>query len=120
MLRALVVDDDEHILLFVSTVLRSAGYAVTQAPHALEGLALLEGSLKFDVLVTDLKMPFMDGSGFVMAVRQQFPKLPVVVISAHFPDTYTVETPFETVVALRKPLSYQELIDGVKQALSLV
>ena len=117
---ALVVDDDEHILLFASTVLTSVGYKVVQAPNALEALALLDGKTKFDLLVTDLRMPFMDGSGLVSLVRQENPKLPIVIVSAYLPEMDNHDFFPKDMVVLRKPFAYQQLVDGVKQAAVIV
>ena len=117
---ALVVDDDEHILLFASSALKSVGYEVVQAMNALEGLAILDGRTKFDILVTDLLMPFMDGSGFVSLVRQQHPNLPIVIISAHLPDAENESAFPNDMIVLRKPVAYQQLLDGVKRAAAVV
>ena len=116
-MRVLVVDDDEHILLFLATTLKTIGYEVEQAPNALEAFALLD-AMKFDLLITDLLMPGIDGSGLITLVRQQQLRLPIIVVSAQLPETPSSDPLPKGVTILRKPLAYQQLIDAVKQAVS--
>jgi two-component system chemotaxis response regulator CheY len=69
MKRVLTVDDSSSIRQMVSFTLRGAGYEVTEAVDGREGLAM-SGSGKFDLVVTDLNMPDMDGIQMITAVRK--------------------------------------------------
>lgn len=80
--KVLVVDDSSAIRESVSYVLDQAGYGVVQAGDGLEGLEKLkEGS--FDLIVTDVNMPNLDGIGLVRKVREQGQHkfLPIVVLT---------------------------------------
>jgi two-component system chemotaxis sensor kinase CheA len=53
----------------LSPMLKAAGYAVTAAESAQEGLALLQAGRSFDVVITDIEMPDMDGFQLTLALR---------------------------------------------------
>ena len=80
--RILVVDDQEEMRELLSEMLASEGYApfaVSSAEEALRQLALSA----FDLLLTDLNMPRMDGLALLGRVKERFPSLPVVVITGY-------------------------------------
>jgi two-component system chemotaxis response regulator CheY len=66
--RALVVDDSASMRHMVSTTLTGAGYEVVQAVNGEDGLKQLSKAA-FDVIITDLNMPVMDGITFTQQVR---------------------------------------------------
>src|SRR5277367_2749683 len=69
MKRVLSVDDSSSIRQMVSFTLRGAGYEVAEAVDGRDGLAKAGGS-RFDLIVTDLNMPNMDGLQLIAAVRK--------------------------------------------------
>ncbi len=85
--RILVVDDKKNIRLLLNELLSSMGYRVLQAEDGKEAIGLVEiGSI--DLVMTDLKMPKMDGIQLTRAIRRIRPDLPIIVYSAHrFIDT---------------------------------
>ena len=81
----LFVDDSPFFRNMLTPVLKAAGYEVTAVPTGQEALALLKGGRRFDVLVTDLDMPGMDGFSLAAAVRgdQRFAELPIIALSSY-------------------------------------
>jgi two-component system chemotaxis response regulator CheY len=69
MKRILSVDDSASIRQMVAFTLRGAGYEVAEAVDGRDGLAKA-GATKFDLIVTDLNMPNMDGIQMIAAVRK--------------------------------------------------
>src|SRR5262249_61412632 len=67
--RLLLVDDAPFFRNMLAPVLKAAGYTVTTAASAPDALALLDTGAAFDVVVTDIDMPEMDGFAFTSAVR---------------------------------------------------
>ena len=67
--RVLVVEDSDFFRQLVTPILGAAGYRVTAAPSAAEALRLREAGAMFDVIVSDITMPDMDGLDFARAVR---------------------------------------------------
>jgi CheY-like chemotaxis protein/anti-sigma regulatory factor (Ser/Thr protein kinase) len=81
MTRILVVEDSRTQALEIQLLLEEAGFEVTLAGNGLEGLAALKQGLP-DVVLTDLQMPQMNGLELVEAVRQEYPGVPVVLMTA--------------------------------------
>ncbi|MEM1026386.1 MAG: sigma-54 dependent transcriptional regulator [Myxococcota bacterium] len=80
--RVLVVDDEANLRKVLSAQLRQGGYEVTTAANGQEALDLL-GSDSHDVMLTDLRMPELDGMSLLSEVRNLHPRMPVVVLTAH-------------------------------------
>jgi CheY-like chemotaxis protein len=77
----LVVDDDQDLRYILSVRLISAGYLVYGATNGLEALVQME-KYSVDVVLTDYRMPKMDGFEFLSLCRMKWPGTPVVVFSA--------------------------------------
>ena len=82
MARVLVVDDEEGIRSFVAESLERDAHEVKQVAEGAAALRALE-SEAFDVVVTDLKMPGIDGMDILRRVRIQWPECEVIVLTAH-------------------------------------
>jgi len=81
----LLVDDSAFFRNMLAPVLKAAGYEVTTVPSAQDALTMLKNGRKFDVLVTDLDMPGMDGFALAEAVREEarFANLPIIALSSY-------------------------------------
>ena len=85
--RILVVDDHKNTRMLVNELLSGAGYQVLEAKDGKEAMGLVEIG-PIDLVLTDLKMPEMDGIQLTRAIRRIRPDLPIIVYSAHrFIDT---------------------------------
>jgi len=82
MARILVVDDDQGMREFLEIMLTQEGYQVSTASDAGKALSLCRKD-KFDLVITDLKMPKMDGIGFLRAVKDLSPDILVILITAY-------------------------------------
>lgn len=81
-LRALVVDDEESVLLFTRRALERRGWGVTTRQDAVAALACLrDGREQVDVVLADLHMPEMSGLDLARALAEERPDLPVVIAS---------------------------------------
>jgi len=117
--RVLVVDDDEHVLFVLTEVLRKAGHDVLTASSAAAGLALVrDGSL--DALVSDIRMPDMDGVTLLRKVREADLDLPVILVTGS-PDVETAVSAVEhgALRYLTKPVAGDTLADVVARAVRL-
>lgn len=77
----LVVDDDQGMRDFIEILLMREGYEVTVAPGGREALQLCRKN-KYDVLITDLKMPKMSGIDLLKEVKEHSPETMVIVLTA--------------------------------------
>src|SRR5438552_15801782 len=80
--RILIVDDEEPIRDFVSAMLNSANFVCTQAASGNEALALLDSREEYELMLSDLMMPGMDGIALLEATKERFPDMPVVMVTA--------------------------------------
>jgi two-component system NtrC family response regulator/two-component system response regulator HydG len=77
-----VADDEESARISLGQILREDGYQVSLAADGIEALRLVAAEQP-DVLLTDLKMPGMDGQELLSRVRQGYPEVAVVIMTAH-------------------------------------
>jgi two-component system response regulator AtoC len=82
MARLLLAEDDEGVRSFLAESLEQAGHDVVQTADGEEALRALAGH-SFDLLVTDLRMPKLDGMALLRRVRAEQPELEVIVLTAH-------------------------------------
>ncbi|PZA10214.1 hybrid sensor histidine kinase/response regulator [Rhodopseudomonas palustris] len=80
----LLVDDSAFFRNMLGPVLKAAGYKVRVATSAVEGLAVLRSGAQFDVILTDIEMPEMNGFEFAEAIRgdTKMSNLPVIALSS--------------------------------------
>src|SRR4030065_2641634 len=78
----LVVDDDEDILELIERHLSNKGYDVVTAYDGEQALILLD-KVKFDLVITDLKMPKVDGMEVLRKVKEKDPNIEVVILTGH-------------------------------------
>jgi len=78
----LVVDDEENYLVVLSAFLAEEGYETLTAENAQRALEILE-SADVDLVLTDMKMPSMDGIELLRRVKTRFPDMPVVMMTAY-------------------------------------
>jgi EAL domain-containing protein (putative c-di-GMP-specific phosphodiesterase class I) len=117
--RVLVVDDDPDILIFVREVLTHSGFEVHTAGdgrHAVDRVA--QGA--FDAVVSDIRMPGMDGLELLRTVRRHRPDLPVILMTAT-PDVGTAmeACEFGALRYLLKPLSPPAVEAAVREGVRL-
>jgi len=110
MARILVVDDDEGVRTFVAEALEVDGHAVEQASDGADAARRIDAE-GFHVMVTDLRMPGMDGMALVRKAAAEQPELEIIVLTAHG----TVETAIEAMKLgafdyLQKPIEGPEAL----------
>ncbi len=117
--RLLLVDDEPGIRELYARLLTRAGFRVNVAatgPEALERLA----SDPAEVMITDIRMPGMDGIELVTRARAVDPHLKVIIITAHADvESAIAAVNFGAFGYLRKPFSKQELMDALDRALTV-
>jgi DNA-binding NtrC family response regulator len=81
-MRILVIDDEEYVRLILEQVLREEGCHVTVARSGQAGIDALEAAT-FDCVITDLRMPGLDGRGVLKWVKEHQPDIDVVMLTGH-------------------------------------
>lgn len=112
-----VVDDDFPILESLGSLLESAGYTVAAFQSGDEFLQS-EAIAQASCLITDVRMPNLDGLELQRRVKLQRPELPVICITAH-DDAYARGCALAegAISFLQKPFSASELLEATRQAL---
>src|SRR5437660_1159414 len=78
----LVVDGEEPVRETVSSMLNAAGYKAQQAESGLDALAILKKNSEFELVVTELMIPTMDGIALLERISEKYPDIPVLVLTS--------------------------------------
>ena len=114
----LIVDDDIHILELLQRHLQSWNYHAYKAISVKEAVAILRDT-NIDLLITDLKMPEVDGFELIKFVSEHYPKLPKLVVTGYPSVQDSLAVIKSGVVAyLTKPFTKDELKSAMDNALS--
>jgi two-component system chemotaxis response regulator CheY len=117
----LVVDDEDNVRKVIRMTLSKAGYDVVEAEDggkAIEVLRSDDNPLMVDVITCDIRMPKVNGVEAIQFFRDQFPSIPVVVITG-FPDTSLAVSLLKTGVVdyVTKPVEGEKLLAVVAKAM---
>ncbi len=115
----LIVDDEKNYTLILSAVLEEEGFETYTANSGYEALEILE-TTDIDLILTDMKMPEMDGIELLKNVKQKNPDLPVIMMTAYG----TVEKAVEAIQKgaynyILKPFDNESLVVYVNKAIEL-
>ena len=116
--RILVVDDEPNMLRLLKTILMDkTGYEVTTTNNPLEVSKLLQED-RYHVVITDLKMPLVDGMDLIEIIRKIDRTLPIIIITAYG----TIETAEEAVQKgaydfITKPFRKETILITIRRAL---
>ncbi len=115
----LVVDDDPGMLRAMTKVLAREGMQVTGVSDPVAVVKkLADSERRFDVVITDLRMPMFSGRG-VLGLASLLPELPVIIITAFGgPDVAAQTLDLGAFAFLEKPVAAAQLIEVVKRALA--
>ncbi len=106
----LLVDDDHKMVKTLIDILKVEGYEVKAAYSALEALEQM-AEVQFDCVLSDIKMPDLNGVELYRAIKARQPDLPVVLMTAYFDDKLVKEGLEEGVyTCLYKPFEIEDLI----------
>lgn len=111
--RILVLDDEENYAEMLQDLLRENGYRVDMATRPERAIAQLE-EIPYDLVISDYKMPVMDGADLLKKSRELYPGLPFILVSGlmNTPELVKVANMSVTLV-MEKPLDTQAFLDQV-------
>ncbi|MCF7970699.1 MAG: sigma 54-interacting transcriptional regulator [Methylococcaceae bacterium] len=117
--KILLVDDDPSLLKLIALRLRSAGLEIEIAHSAEQAVGLLPSYLPL-LVITDLRMGEMDGMALFSHIQQQYPALPVIILTAHGTIKEAVAATHQGVFGfLTKPFDSKELLELITKAFAL-
>ena len=112
----LVIEDDRNQLSALEQYLEKAGYLVITAINGMEGLKLLE-SAQYDLVITDINMPYVSGIGVISALKGKHPHIPAVAITGFGEAPLGAAKEKKANVMLKKPLKMSTLIGHIEKLL---
>ncbi len=116
----LITEDDEAVRSFVARALEMEGHTVFLAEDGEEGLdALRQAKGEYDLLLTDIKMPYMDGIELAQNAAQLFPTLKILMMTGYADQRERTDSLDNIVIdVVSKPFSLVEIRQQVKLALA--
>jgi CheY-like chemotaxis protein len=110
----LIVEDDEAMREFLCQAISRSGYYVEAVQDGTEALRRVEES-QFDLLLTDIRMPGLDGLELARLARRRYPGLCVLLVTAYVQDALgATDLGGAGIDVLSKPFNLNELIDRVE------
>ncbi|MGM9641772.1 MAG: response regulator transcription factor [Eubacteriales bacterium] len=117
MFHILVADDDKHIRMLISAILKNANYTVFTATNGEEALEVMERE-HIDLVVLDIMMPKMDGYEFTRLIRETDNNLPILMVTAkHLPADEKKGFLVGTDDYITKPIDEDKLLMRIKALL---
>ena len=114
----LVVDDDELIRNMVCLLLSSLNYLPTPAQDAIEAIDCMKNHNSFQLVLTDINMPQMDGWELALHIKDLIPGVPVVALTGEAPNVILNKLPGSGIDhALFKPVKLEVLRDAMSSTL---
>ena len=120
MARILIAEDEEAIRALVARALAQDGHDVVTAVDGAEALEVLQREAgEFDLVLTDIRMPVMDGIALALAAARDFPSLPILLMTG-YADQRERASGLDALIrdVVAKPFTLAEITSAVTAALS--
>ena len=115
--KILLVEDEDMVRAVAERALSRAGYQVTTASDGEEGLAAIEQETDFDLVVSDVVMPGMDGPAMVRAIREKLPEMPILFMSGYAEEQLRKDINIPDMHFIAKPFSVSAIGDQVSSVM---
>ena len=118
--RVLIADDEESMRLLVARAIAMDGHEIVTAEDGAEALEILNrDEVAFDLLLTDIKMPVMDGIALALAAARDFPRLTILLMTG-FADQRERASGLEAIIhdVITKPYAVADIRTAVADALA--
>ena len=99
----LVIEDDLDVLSMIIKHLKYLGYGIITATDGMEGLKRLESG-GYDLVITDIVMPYISGVGVVSTLKEKYPHIPVIAITGYGKEPEAVAMEKKADLVLAKPV----------------
>jgi len=117
MAQILIAEDETAVRTFVARALSHKGHRVTQVCDGLQALQALEGK-RYDLLITDIVMPGLDGIGLALRVARDHPDLPVLLVTGYAAEKQRAHNLDELICeVVTKPFTLQQICDAAEKAM---
>ncbi len=114
----LLVEDEDMVRAVAERSLTRQGYTVVTASDGDEGLEIVQNGSQFDLIVSDVVMPAMDGPAMAREIRKLAPDLPILFMSGYAEAQLRDQIDIEAMHFIPKPFSVQQIADKVAEVLA--
>ena len=115
----LIIDDEESMRSVLCDCLSEKAYALTVAENGMEGLKLLK-SHTYDLVITDISMPFVSGLGVIEAIKKNHPHTPVIAMTGYGEEAMAAAQEKKADIVLAKPFFWSVIIKHIEKLLSSI
>jgi len=115
--RILIIEDDLDVLETFIRNLKLSGYDVISAVDGMEGLKKIDEG-EYDLVITDIVMPYVSGVGMVTALKTKTPDMPVIAITGYGKEPEAAAMEKKADIVLAKPIKMTVLIKHIADLLS--
>jgi two-component system response regulator GlrR len=117
--RILIVDDEPDVLALLAELVRSFGHDAIAAPDAEAALSVVRRGEAVDVVITDLRLPGMNGIDLLSEIKRAIPSVPVIMLTAHCSVESFIQTQSRGIFEyINKPVRAAELRRIVQAAIA--
>ncbi len=116
--KLLLVEDEDMVRAVAERALTRAGYQVTTAADGEEGLAEIENGGTFDLVVSDVVMPGMDGPAMARAIRKIMPEMPILFMSGYAEEQLRRDIDIDNMFFIPKPFSVAQIGQKVGEVMA--
>jgi CheY-like chemotaxis protein len=113
----LLIEDDPDVLSMIVRHLEYLNYGVMTAMDGMEGLRKLEEG-GFDLVITDIVIPYVSGIGVVTALKEKYPEVPVIAITGYGKEPEAAAMEKEADLVLAKPVKMSLLKEYIEELLT--
>ncbi|MDY7034829.1 MAG: response regulator [Thermodesulfobacteriota bacterium] len=113
----LIIEDDTDVLSMIIKNIKYFGYEVITATDGMEGLKKLEEG-GYDLVITDIVMPYVSGLGVVSKLKEKWPHIPVIAITGYGKEPKAVAMEKKADLVLSKPVKMHTLKEYINKLLS--
>lgn len=118
--KILIIDDEKSLCLLMKLNMESTGeYEVTTVNSGMDGLEKVKQS-EYDLVITDYKMPGMDGKQVLAALKEMRPNEPVVLFSVYHDDSSEISSDIRALAdgIISKPIDHKRLHEVINRVLA--
>ncbi len=119
MAKILLVDDDDILRDSIKDILEDENHNITSINNPTNALQTLENE-SFDVILSDVKMPEIDGLAFLKTVKEKYPNTPIIMLTGHGSVDSAVQAMRDGALNyLLKPANKRQLLESVDEAIHI-
>ena len=115
--KILVIEDDPDVLSTVIKQLEYFGYEVLTASDGMDGMKKVDAG-GYDLVLTDIVMPYISGVGVVTALKEKLPHIPVIVMTGYGKEPESAAMEKKADIVLAKPIKMSDLKEHIQKLLS--